>query len=334
MRRERVADLRSPATGEALVLEVFQAEGEEVIDGRLIEPSTGTWYRIEGGIADLVPFEYRDADRYAAFSRTHNVALGPAPCIPATRDNNASSQIAFFAKYHDRYEREVVDSPYYRALNDVTFCHWVEQALGAGESVVEIGCGSGRQTMPMLERGLEVIALDVSEEMLSRARAKALAAGVAGRADFIRAMAERLPLRSGVGDAAVICSSLHHFSEPVAAIQEASRVTRRRSKFFLLEPHKSPLRFVFDWLMRIWTLWEEEANDEPLFNASQFRAWLGAAGYEVAISYSTYLPPHLFHALSARHGQALLAATDRLLGRIPGLRGLAGVIIATGKRTA
>jgi SAM-dependent methyltransferase len=46
----------------------------------------------------------------------------------------------------------------------------LELAIGPGETVVEIGCGVGRMTRALAARAAAVTALDVSAEMLARAR--------------------------------------------------------------------------------------------------------------------------------------------------------------------
>lgn len=43
-------------------------------------------------------------------------------------------------------------------------------SIGPEDDIVEIGCGIGRMTLPMAERGRSVRALDVSAEMLAQAR--------------------------------------------------------------------------------------------------------------------------------------------------------------------
>jgi SAM-dependent methyltransferase len=195
-----------------------------------------------------------------------------------------------------------------------------------------VGCGSGQQTLPLARQGANVLAVDLSEDMLRLARAKLLASGATGQASFVRGIAEQLPLASESCGGAVICGSLHHFTDPPRALQEAGRVLEPQARFFLLEPHASPVRFLFDWSMRLWTLWEEEARDEPLFDAVQFRHWLAAAGIDHRIGYSTYLPPHLFYWIRGAAGAFLLRASDRVLSGIPGLRRLAGVITAEGTK--
>ncbi|MFD5540910.1 class I SAM-dependent methyltransferase [Streptomyces sp. NPDC127079] len=46
----------------------------------------------------------------------------------------------------------------------------VEAAVPAGARILELGCGVGRMTHPLLERGFTVTAVDESEEMLERVR--------------------------------------------------------------------------------------------------------------------------------------------------------------------
>jgi 2-polyprenyl-3-methyl-5-hydroxy-6-metoxy-1,4-benzoquinol methylase len=53
---------------------------------------------------------------------------------------------------------------------DVTF--WVEQAHAVGGTVLEMGCGTGKISIPLAEAGLDVVGLDMSEAMLAEARRK------------------------------------------------------------------------------------------------------------------------------------------------------------------
>src|ERR1051325_6993430 len=45
--------------------------------------------------------------------------------------------------------------------------YYVERALEKPESILELGCGTGRITLPLLRRGLSVTAVDISSGMLS-----------------------------------------------------------------------------------------------------------------------------------------------------------------------
>ena len=334
MRVDSVKLLRAPVTAAKLELEAFDTVGDDVISGRLIDRNTGVWYRIDEGIADLVPGEYRNAARYDTFCRKHGLLQGPIPPHSGLRDENTVKQISFFSEHGEAYETEVVTSPFYEIFDRVTVGRWIGRSISENMFVVEVGCGSGRQTIPLLRAGANVLAVDLSEDLLRSARRKILSESFCGYADFVAGTAENLPLMDLAFDAGLIFGSLHHFSNPPVALLAMARVIKPDGRFYLMEPHKSPVRFIFDWTMRHWNLWKEEANDDPLFTRTKFRTWLSAGGFESRISYSTYLPPHLFYLINGRSGERLLATTDAIFNSVPGLRRLGGVIIAQGTKRA
>ena len=51
---------------------------------------------------------------------------------------------------------------------------YLEEARKTGGRVLELGCGSGRLTVPIAQSGIEIIGADLSKSMLETARAKAL----------------------------------------------------------------------------------------------------------------------------------------------------------------
>lgn len=326
--------LKSPETGHSLELDVIEAYGDEVINGRLLDAQTGAWFRIEDGIADLAPLLIRSDSRYNEFATKY----GFDPSVGTEEDSDSpendleayTTQIDFFRDYHEQYETEVVGSQFYKIFDESILGVWLEKGLKAGDMVVEIGCGSGRQTLPMAQLGCRVIGMDLSEEMLRVARKKMVAAGQ--RADFIIASADKLPLKDEQSDAAVIFGSLHHFPDPELSVAEAARLIKQGGAFFMVEPHDSLLRPVFDFAMRVITLWEEEAADEPLFSADQWQEWFRRNRIEATISYSTVLPPHLFYLTGHKLGVELLKASDRFINLIPGVKRLGGVIVADGRK--
>ncbi len=62
------------------------------------------------------------------------------------------------------YDRRVIGT------SDVAF--WVQECRGAAGPVLELGCGTGRVTIPVAAAGVEVTGLDNSESMLRCARRK------------------------------------------------------------------------------------------------------------------------------------------------------------------
>ena len=323
--------LKSPETGNALALVIIEREGDDIVTGRLVDVKTGFWFRLENGIADLTPIILRNEVRHGAFCAKYgldsNAGLVSQRGPLTMADLNAYvSQIAFFREYNKEYEADVVESPFYKIFDEATLGIWTRKKLKAGDLVTEIGCGSGRQTLPMAQVGCKVIGVDLSEEMLLVARKKLLNAGQ--KANFIVASADRLPLTDGYADAAVIFGSLHHFPDPELSVAEAARLVKSGGSFYMVEPHNSLLRPVFEFAMRLSPLWKEEAADEPLFSAKQWNSWFWRNGFKAKISYSTILPPHLLYLTGHVFGIWLLKTSDMLVNLIPGVKRLCGVIVA------
>ena len=65
---------------------------------------------------------------------------------------------------------EVYDSVYSYVRDDIPF--YIEAARQAGGPVLELGCGTGRVSLPMAEAGIDVVGLDFSNAMLDVARCK------------------------------------------------------------------------------------------------------------------------------------------------------------------
>jgi ubiquinone/menaquinone biosynthesis C-methylase UbiE len=102
--------------------------------------------------------------------------------------------------------------------------HWSHYDRDLGGTCVEIGCGPGRITHALADRFDRVVALDVADEMLARARAASPAA-----VEFERVDGPRIPLADNEADAVFSCHVLQHLETPAAVrayLAEARRVLR------------------------------------------------------------------------------------------------------------
>lgn len=109
------------------------------------------------------------------------------------------------------------------------FAHALEEAaifgladVRSGERAIDIGCGTGIYALELARRGIRVVGLDASFEMIAIAREKFREAGLTGL--WVCGSAEALPFRSASADLALAVTSLCFVSEPDRAIAEMRRL--------------------------------------------------------------------------------------------------------------
>jgi ubiquinone/menaquinone biosynthesis C-methylase UbiE len=102
------------------------------------------------------------------------------------------------------------------------------------ESILELGCGTGKNTAFLAELGRRVLALDFSEGMLNQARRKVAARHVSfSLADLTRPW----PSANQSADLVVCNLVLEHIAELPFVFSEAARVLTAGGKFFICELH-------------------------------------------------------------------------------------------------
>jgi arsenite methyltransferase len=101
-------------------------------------------------------------------------------------------------------------------------------AVRAGETVVDLGSGAGRETL-LAARAAgpagRAVGIDMTPEMIDRARENARRAG-AGNAEFRLGEIEHLPLGEGAVDAVISNCVINLVPDKPAAFREAFRVLR------------------------------------------------------------------------------------------------------------
>ena len=179
----------------------------------------------------------------------------------------------------------------------------------------------------LAERGHHVIALDLTEALLRQTQQKAAEAGLT--VDTVIADAEALPVVDDSLDAVVAHGVLHHLTAPASVVGHAGRALKDGGRWFSLDPHRSPVRGVFDAAMRLIPLWKEEAAPDAMQTEERLLAWCDASGISAAASYSCYVLPHLLTPFPRAVARAILQTTDALFDRSV-LRHVAGVIHVSG----
>jgi SAM-dependent methyltransferase len=101
-------------------------------------------------------------------------------------------------------------------------------ALQPGENVVDVGCGGGIDSLiaaRMVGPMGEVVGVDMTPQMLGRARASAEAGGFSN-VRFHDGLAESLPVADNWADVAISNGVLNLFPDKFAGLQEMARVLR------------------------------------------------------------------------------------------------------------
>jgi len=123
----------------------------------------------------------------------------------------------------DRYDR-IGRSYAGTRRKDPRIAAQIRDVLGSG-TLVNVGAGSGNY-----EPGdRPVVAVEPSPRMLAQR---------AGRAPAVRAVAEALPFADRSFDVAMAVLTVHHWSDPVAGLEEMARVAARQVIFFF-EPMRT-----------------------------------------------------------------------------------------------
>lgn len=139
---------------------------------------------------------------------------------------------AFFDAHAPVYDENVFAT---NTVNEVDFL-LEELGLATGDSVLDVGCGTGRHSVELATRGYVVTGLDLSSEMLAKASAAAKAASV--HVQWIRSDATRFSLPGKYDAAICLCEGSFGLlsqtddpiAQPLSILCNISRSLKRQAK--------------------------------------------------------------------------------------------------------
>jgi len=117
---------------------------------------------------------------YGNPARVLRVRIGPGGAAPSGRDRYYDWLTSEFDNVADDYDRHILGNRINRLLRDRSLAV-LRETFGPARFLLEIGCGSGMETLPLLREGHEILCVDISERMLDVVREKARREGLAGR---------------------------------------------------------------------------------------------------------------------------------------------------------
>ena len=97
----------------------------------------------------------------------------------------------------------------------------VSSELSDCRTILDVGVGTGRFAKPLSDIGFEIVGIDLSRKMMSKARQK-------GVQNLILADAHNMPFKDGSFDASIIIHVLHLIPDWLKVAREMGRVTKHR----------------------------------------------------------------------------------------------------------
>lgn len=236
---------------------------------------------------------------YAPRSQAKNVPPRPVPIVPFKRyrgDANCTFASDGTIKRTGRdvftmrgtmkasrsFDRaaEIYDQtrPLFEASVDAGMRSLLE-AAGEGARILEVGAGTGRISIPLLERGADLIGCDLSAKMLSRQREKYPAARL------VQSDAASLPFPSGHFDALITVHVMHLIGPWKEALREFKRVLQTGGIFLSVSTYEPVGNSIRREMRNHWREWVTAQGVETRHPGAQsdeeLRAELGSLGARI-----------------------------------------------------
>jgi SAM-dependent methyltransferase/uncharacterized protein YbaR (Trm112 family) len=343
VRSEVLALLRCPECGQSpLQQDAFSENAGGIERGVLWCTACGSWFPIEEGILELLRNPLAYADDRARFWKAHEPRLrsrGLKPVAPSrstAHDGDVREQQVHFDWYahNDQQTYATYEAmPFWRAADALAFGPWRSEVESGGR-LLDIACAQGRSTFPWMDLDLEIVAFDVSRDLIRQAADRYRDARPRARATFLVANAADFPFVSEAFDYVLAYGVLHHMPDPAHTCREIGRVIRTGGVFFGSENNRTVFRRIFEALQSRRPLWHEEAGSHALISRDDLRRWLEPLGFRATFQTSVFVPPHAVNRLGPTGALGLLRTTDRLAQAIPILRGQGGLILVQARKLA
>ena len=129
-------------------------------------------------------------------------------------------------------EAEDYDAMDHSAVNRVFVADLLAAIGNSALDILDLGTGTALIPIELCETfaGCRVMAADAAVHMLELARYNIEVHNLTHRIELAHVDAKRLPFADGMFDVTMSNSIIHHIPEPIAALREAVRVTRRGGK--------------------------------------------------------------------------------------------------------
>jgi SAM-dependent methyltransferase len=161
----------------------------------------------------------------------------------------------------------------------------------AGQPVLEVGAGSGRDTLTLARAGAVAVVLDYSPASLELVREQARAQGLT--VHLVRADALAMPFRDGAFHVVFHQGLLEHFRDPMPLLRENARIAGHGGRVVVDVPQTVHLYTVMKKILIAFDAWF--AGWETHFTPRELEARLREAGLTVRRTYGDWMVPGLWY---------------------------------------
>lgn len=187
--------------------------------------------------------------------------------------------------------------------------------------LLEVGCGTGEYTKEFIKIGCNVIAIDISREMITTAKKKGI-----NNIQYVICDIENMPFKSKILDVVVGNSVLHHLYDVDSALSEIKRVMVDGASYSFLEPNaRNPVNFCIKNFSKYKKLADDSPN-EKAFTVEKIKNIFESNGFKVCnASCMDFIPPGF-----SINVLKIFTKLDSYLSKIPIINQLAASILIYG----
>ncbi len=190
-----------------------------------------------------------------------------------------------------------------------------------GQRILEVGAGSGRDSVTLVRMGGEVFVLDYVESSLAVIKGEAQKAGVS--AHLVCGDATMMPFRDGALDVVFHQGLMEHFRDPSTLLEENKRVLVKGGTILIDVPQRYHIYTVVKHILIPLGKWF--AGWETEYTVASLERLVTSYGFRLCGSYGDWMVPGFFYR-SLRYGlrKVGIARLPKYPRGIPVLRRAAG----------
>lgn len=222
------------------------------------------------------------------------------PLLDPSSDSEAVKRTARerFARSADRYVQSTTLS------EGAELTRMVELArLSGNERVLDVATGGGHTALAFAPHVREVVASDLTPEMLSAAE-RHLARSGTGNVRFEIADAETMPFPPGTFDVLTVRFAPHHFPRPTAFVSQAARVLKPGGRLVMFD-NMAPEDGELDAFVNHLEAWRDPSHVRS-HRSSEWQAMLVAAGFAIEAADPLVRKTYLYEDWTSRQSMPAL----------------------------